>query len=34
MGLDSLIVFLWQIMVMKGKAMKNTDGSVDDWHNQ
>ena len=34
MGLDAVIVFLWQIMVMKGKAMKNTDGSVDDWHNQ
>ncbi|UCD05412.1 MAG: hypothetical protein JSV98_09920 [candidate division WOR-3 bacterium] len=34
MGLDAVIVFLWQIMVMKGKAMKNTDGSFDDWHTQ
>jgi hypothetical protein len=34
MGFDAVIVLLWQIMVMKGKAMKNTDGSVDDWHNQ
>lgn len=32
MGFVSIVVFLWQIMVMKGKAMKNTDGSLDDWH--
>lgn len=29
-----LIVFGWQIMVLKGKAMKNTDGSFDNWHEQ
>lgn len=34
MGLYSLIVFGWQIMVMKGKAMKNPDGTVDSWHEQ
>ena len=34
MGLISIIVWWWQIMVLKGKAMKNPDGSVDDWHEQ
>ncbi|UCD20226.1 MAG: hypothetical protein JSU64_03560 [candidate division WOR-3 bacterium] len=34
MAFDSAIVWLWQIMVMKGKVMKNPDGSVDDWHVQ
>jgi hypothetical protein len=34
MGLVSIIIWLWQIRVMRGKAMKNPDGSVDDWHKQ
>jgi len=34
MGFYSLLIFGWQIMVLKGKAMKNTDGSVDSWHEQ
>jgi hypothetical protein len=33
-GLLALIVWGWQVMVLKGKAMKNPDGSVDDWHEQ
>jgi hypothetical protein len=31
MGFISIVVLWWQIMVMKGKAMKNPDGSIDDW---
>jgi len=37
MGLLALIfaiLWWWQIQVIKGKAMKNPDGSVDDWHEQ
>ncbi len=34
MGLYSLLVLSFQIMVLKGKAMKNTDGSFDNWHEQ
>ncbi len=34
MGLVSIIIWLWQIKVLQGKAMKNPDGSVDDWHEQ
>ena len=34
MGLYCVIVFGWQIRVLKGKSMKNTDGSVDSWHEQ
>jgi hypothetical protein len=30
----SLIVWVWQIMVLKGKAMSNPDGTSDDWHEQ
>jgi len=33
-GLLALIVWGWQIMVLQGKAMKNPDGSRDDWHEQ
>ena len=33
-GLLALIIWGWQVMVLKGKAMKNPDGSVDDWHEQ
>jgi len=34
MGFYCLIVLGWQIMVLKGRAMKNADGSVDSWHEQ
>ncbi|MGB7115165.1 MAG: hypothetical protein WBD56_03405, partial [Anaerolineales bacterium] len=34
MGLYALLVWGWQIMILKGKAMKNPDGSSDDWHEQ
>jgi hypothetical protein len=33
-GLLAVIVFGWQVMVLRGKSMKNPDGSVDDWHEQ
>jgi hypothetical protein len=34
MGLLSLVVFGWQIQVLRGKDMKNPDGSADNWHEQ
>lgn len=34
MALFCGIVAWWQINVVKGKAMKNPDGSFDDWHEQ
>lgn len=34
MGLICLIIWGWQFRVLKGKAMKNTDGSFDSWHEQ
>lgn len=34
MGLLALIVWVWQLRVLQGKAMKNVDGTVDDWHEQ
>ena len=33
-GLMVLLVLQWQIKVLRGKSMKNEDGSVDDWHDQ
>ena len=33
-GLLSIIVFGWQIMVLRGKSVKNADGTADDWHKQ
>ena len=33
-GLLAIVVFGWQLMVLRGKSMKNADGSVDDWHEQ
>ena len=33
-GLLAVIVFGWQINVLRGKSMKNPDGSVDDWRKQ
>ena len=34
MGLYALIVLGWQIMVFKGRSMRNPDGSADDWHEE
>lgn len=34
LGLQALIIWAWQVMVLRGKAMKNPDGSADDWHEQ
>ena len=34
MGLLSLIILGWQIQVLRGKDMKNPDGSADNWHEQ
>lgn len=34
MGLLALMIFVWQIMVLQGKAMKNCDGSYDNWREQ
>jgi len=33
-GLFSLLVFVWQIMILRGKSMQNPDGSFDDYHEQ
>jgi len=33
-GLLAIIVFGWQINVLRGKPMNNPDGTVDDWHEQ
>ncbi|MFC1845983.1 hypothetical protein ACFLYM_01025 [Chloroflexota bacterium] len=33
-GLLSILVLGWQIMVFRGKSMKNPDGTADDWHDQ
>ena len=33
-GLYSVLIFAWQIMVLKGRSIRNPDGSVDDWHEQ
>ena len=34
MSIIIIVVFWWQIQVLKGKAMKNPDGTYDDWHEQ
>jgi hypothetical protein len=34
LGVLALIVWGWQIQVLRGKAMKNPDGTADDWHEQ
>jgi hypothetical protein len=34
MGLICMIIWIWQLRVLKGRAMKNPDGSIDDWHEQ
>ena len=33
-GLLTLFIWDWQIMILKGKAIKNPDGSTDDWQEQ
>jgi hypothetical protein len=33
-GVYALLVWGWQVNVLRGKAMKNPDGSSDDWHQQ
>jgi hypothetical protein len=33
-GIICLIIWTWQWKVLRGKAMPNPDGSVDDWHDQ
>lgn len=33
-GVFALLIMWWQIMVLKGKTMKNPDGSVDSWLKQ
>ena len=34
MGLICLIIWGWQIRILRGKAIKNADGSNDSWHEQ
>ena len=34
MGIFSIFICIWQILVLHGKALKNSDGSHDDWHEQ
>jgi hypothetical protein len=34
MFLFALLIFVVQIMIMRGKPFHNPDGSVDDWHEQ
>ena len=33
-GLLCILIFGWQINVLRGKPMNNPDGTVDDWHEQ
>ena len=33
-GLFSLLIFGWQIMILQGKSMKNPDGTTDDYREQ
>ena len=33
-GLICIPLFRWQIMVLRGKSMKNPDETFDDWHEQ
>ena len=34
MGVYVILVLLWQINILRGKEMKNPDGTVDSWHEQ
>jgi hypothetical protein len=33
-GLICIIIWFWQLKVFGGRAMKNPDGTADDWHEQ
>lgn len=33
-GLMCVVLWGWQLMVLRGRSMKNPDGTVDDWHEQ
>ncbi len=34
LALFFVLLLWWQVQVLKGRAMDNPDGSVDDWHDQ
>lgn len=34
MGLFAVLIFVWQILVIRGRSMRNPDGTVDDWREQ
>jgi len=34
MGLFILLVWGWQILILRGRSLKNPDGSTDDWRQQ
>ena len=34
MGFYAVAIFIWQLNVLRGKPMQNTDGSRDDWREQ
>jgi len=34
MGLYTLLLLGWQVMILRGRSFKNPDGSSDDWHEQ
>ena len=34
MGLICLVIWVWQIKVLRGQDMKNPDGTSDSWHEQ
>lgn len=34
MGILTLVIWVWQIMVLKGRAMNNPDGTFDCWREQ
>jgi hypothetical protein len=33
-GLFAVLILYWQVNVLRGRAMNNPDGTVDDWHEQ
>ncbi len=33
-GIYSLLLWVWQAMILRGRAFRNPDGSTDDWHEQ
>ena len=34
LGLICLVIWIWQFRILKGRAMKNPDGSFDNWDEQ